>query len=401
MEERCEQNRNRTKPCFYLRIIEKMETTKLKDVLKREEYQKFLRDKTISDNLILLAFGGSYAYGTNTEESDIDVRGIMFVPEMNLLGNKDFEQFEDNDTDTVIYGLNKLFKLLIQCNPNVCEILGCKEEHYVKFSDLANVILACKNKFLSKRAIYSFGGYANAQLRRLQNALARDTYSQEEKELHILGTLSHAMNDIVMKYNSLGGNPIKYEFPDTNAVHAFRECNEKMLEMERYRDFENGFIRLYPDNSPREDMKIEIFCDVYLNHYPLRDYKNIWSNMNAIVKDYDKLGKRNNKKDDKHLNKHAMHLVRLYLMCLDILERKEIVTYREKDHDLLMRIRNGDFQKDDHTFRGEFWEMVDEYEKRFKYAAENTSLPDEPNIDAIDEFLHDLNKRHLCSLYFQ
>lgn len=35
---------------------------------------------------------------------------------------------------------------------------------------------------------------------------------------------------------------------------------------------------------------------------------------------------------------NAMHLIRLYLMCLDILEREEIVTLREKDHDLLMDI---------------------------------------------------------------
>ena len=32
------------------------------------------------------------------------------------------------------------------------------------------------------------------------------------------------------------------------------------------------------------------------------------------------MGKRKNKKDDEHLNKHAMHLVRLCLMALDILE---------------------------------------------------------------------------------
>ena len=45
-------------------------------------------------------------------------------------------------------------------------------------------------------------------------------------------------------------------------------------------------------------MKKEIFVDVNLKHYPLRDYKNIWAEMNNIVKDYDRAGKRNNKKDD-------------------------------------------------------------------------------------------------------
>ena len=48
----------------------------------------------------------------------------------------------------------------------------------------------------------------------------------------------------------------------------------------------------------------------------------------AITRNYDKIHHRNKKKDDAHLNKHAMHLVRLYLMCLDILEREEIVTVK-------------------------------------------------------------------------
>ena len=40
------------------------------------------------------------------------------------------------------------------------------------------------------------------------------------------------------------------------------------------------------------------------------------------------------------LGKHMMHLVRLYLMCLDILEKEEINTYRENDIPFLMNIRN-------------------------------------------------------------
>ena len=50
--------------------------------------------------------------------------------------------------------------------------------------------------------------------------------------------------------------------------------------------------------------------------------------MNNIVKDYEKLGKRKRQKDDNHLNKHAMHLIRLFMMAIDILERGEIRTRR-------------------------------------------------------------------------
>ena len=51
-------------------------------------------------------------------------------------------------------------------------------------------------------------------------------------------------------------------------------------------------------------------------------------------------------------------------------------TYRDKEHNLLMDIRNGKFQNNDHTFKQEFFELVDDLEKKFLYASENTVLPD-------------------------
>lgn len=382
---------------FQVRMVDMNEIDMAWEFLANEDY-RFIHDNPIlGENVILLTFGGSHAYGTNVEESDIDIRGITFNPVGSLLGNEEFEQFEDHNTDTVIYGLNKMFKLLLQCNPNTIELLGCKPEHYFELSKAGEMLLQNKKIFLSKRAIYTFGGYANSQLRRLQNALARDSYPQEEKEKHILGSIHSAMDAIVNRYHKINGEPIKYNFSNDNGnlVHAYKEYNEKMQYMENFKSFEYGGINLYPDISDREEMNVEIFCDVVLHHYPLRDYRNIWSELNTIVKDYDKLGKRNNKKDDKHLNKHAMHLIRLYVMCLDILEKEQIITYRTEEHDLLMSIRNGDFQKDDHTYRPEFFELVDEYEKRLKYASENTSLPENPDYKAAKELLIEMNEEHI------
>ena len=115
--------------------------------------------------------------------------------------------------------------------------------------------------------------------------------------------------------------------------------------------------------------------------------------LTEVAKNYDKLNHRNQKKDDTHLNKHAMHLVRLYLMCLDILELEEIITYREKDHELLMSIRQGGFQKADHTFMPEFFELISDLEKKLEYAKINTSLPDHPNMKRIEEFVMSVNER--------
>jgi len=369
------------------------------ELLANTDYKFITEDPVLGNNIILLTYGGSHAYGTNVPGSDIDIRGITFNPIDSIVGNGKFEQFEDRKTDTVIYGLNKMIDLLLKCNPSTIECLGSKPEHYFVISEDGKRLLENRKIFLSRRAIYTFGSYANSQLRRLQNALARDNYPQEEKEQHILGSITHAMEDIIARYHTIDGQPINYSFAGDHGAlrHAFSEYNTKMRHMENFKNFEYGSIELYPDISGREGMNTEIFCDVVLHHYPLRDYRNIWNEINTIVKDYDKLGKRNTKKDDMHLNKHAMHLVRLYLMCIDILEKEEIITYREADHDLLMSIRSGEFQKSDHTYRSEFFDLVDSLEKRMKYAAENTSLPEQPDKETAYEMLMEMNRNHIIN----
>lgn len=338
-----------------------MTNEEIKKIVNSTEYDFLRTNKHLNNNIIFLTLGGSHAYGTNIETSDVDIRGCALNRPSDLIGLTNFEQVVNDATDTTIYSFNKLISLLLNCNPNTIELLGCKPEHYLMVTDIGQELLDHRKLFLSRKATYSFGGYANQQLRRLENALVRDSYPQAEKERHILGSCMSAMMGFGEKYTS---------FPD-------------------------GSIKLYIDKSKHEDLTSEIFADINLSHYPLRDYKNIWSDMNNIIKDYGKLNKRNHKKDDVHLNKHALHLIRLYLMCLDILEKEEIVTYREKDHDLLMSIRSGAYQKEDGTYRKEFFEMVDDFEKRLVYAKDNTSLPDSPNMQFVEEFVMDVNRRAL------
>ncbi|WP_073272416.1 DNA polymerase beta superfamily protein [Anaerocolumna jejuensis] len=336
-----------------------------KMLLETKEYQFLKTDKHLGDKIILLGLGGSYAYGTNIETSDVDIRGVALNSKSDLIGMSSFEQRVNEATDTTVYAFNKIIELLLNTNPNTIEMLGLKPEQYLFLSPIGQELLDNKKLFLSKRAIYSFGGYANQQLRRLQNAIARDTLTQTERETHILNTINNMMFDIKA----------------------------------RYEKFENGSIKLYTDKAIQEEMDTEIFMDINLSHYPLRDYKSIWSEMNNVVRDYSKIGKRNNKKDEFHLNKHCMHLIRLYMMCLDILEKEEINTYREKEHDLLMNIRNGEFMSETGTMKQEFWDLLNEYEKRFEYAKENTSLPANPDYKKVEEFVISVNERAVRGEY--
>lgn len=328
---------------------------KVRTALSGDAYNFLRTDRHLNKNILLLTTAGSIAYGTNVQSSDTDVRGITMETREDILGLSSFEQFEDRATDTVIYGLKKFVTLCLNCNPNVIEILGTRPDHLLVMTDSGWLLRNNVHLFLSKRAIHSFGNYATAQLRRLQNALARDNYPQKQKEEHILGSIQGQMEHLRRTYTS----------------------------------FTDSELKLYIDDSRKEDMDCEIFMDVDLKHYPLRDFKNIYSDMANIVRDYDKLNHRNSKKDELHLNKHAMHLIRLLVTGTEILEGQGIHTYREKERAFFLDIRSGKYTYD------EIFEMVDTYECRFREAAQNTCLPDEPHYKRVEALMMDIYTRWL------
>ena len=46
----------------------------IRDILNREEYKFIKTDGHLGKHVILLGLAGSYCYGTNVENSDIDIR---------------------------------------------------------------------------------------------------------------------------------------------------------------------------------------------------------------------------------------------------------------------------------------------------------------------------------------
>lgn len=125
---------------------------------------------------------------------------------------------------------------------------------------------------------------------------------------------------------------------------------------------------------------------------PLRDFAGMTETMLSVVRDYDRAARRIGKKDEDHLCKHAMHLIRLLMTGTDILERHEIITYRESERPILMRIRNGGFLCADGTFSPEFYDMLEQYQRRFNEAAERTTLPDQPDMAKVGALAESVNR---------
>ena len=200
-----------------------MTIDQIKEKVASSEYDFLRTNEHLGNNIILLTLGGSYAYGTNTESSDLDVRGCTLNTKMQILTNENFEQFINEQTDTTIYSFNKLISLLVNVNPNTIEMLGCLPEHYLYLGPVGQELLNHAHMFLSKKAVYSFGGYAHQQLRRMSNLSVR-LVGQSEREQHILNSIKNAY----------------VTFP------------------ERYFDFSEDNIRLYIDKSDQEEYDTEI-----------------------------------------------------------------------------------------------------------------------------------------------
>jgi len=111
------------------------------------------------------------------------------------------------------------------------------------------------------------------------------------------------------------------------------------------------------------------------------DFIGIYSELASIVKSYNKLNHRNNKKSEAKLHKHAMHLIRLLMTGTDILLGKGITTRRKNEHSLLMDIRNGKLPFD------EIFNLANEFQEKFHDAAKQTALPYEPDLEAIDRLM--------------
>lgn len=327
--------------------------TKIGKDFNEKEYE-FLNTDERLHTPVLITLGGSHAYGTNIETSDMDIRGISMNSVDNILLGKDFEQVANEPTDTTIYSFDKMISLLTNCNPNTIEILGVKPEHILYCSPVGQELIDNRDMFLSLRAVKSFGGYANSQLYRLQQK-SLVALTPKQLNAHIVKTLNGMRDMLEMNHDMKG-------------------------------------IQVHLNNG-------EIVVDIDVKDYPAESISGVLNVFNKTLNDYRKNSVRNEKAmNHGKIAKHSLHLLRLYMMCEDILLKGEINTYREKEHDLLMDIRNGKYLGEDGRPNKEFFDIVKEYENRVEYAKQHTYLPVEPDMNRINKFRKKMNLRMILSI---
>lgn len=360
-------------------------------IVKQSPHLNWMKSGTI-----LLVKHGSHAYGTNTEDSDEDFKGVAIPTKEYFFGcSKHFEQAElkSPNPDAVIYDIRKFFNLALDCNPNIIEVLHTDCSDHVIVNPIGQKILDHKNDFLSKKIKHTFFGYAFSQLKRIK--------------LHKYWIMNPPKEPPTRKQLGL---PEQTIIPQDQLSAAFAQVQKELDKMNfNFMDNLDESIKIeIRNNMATMISELKITSD---EHFAATARK-IGFNDNLIQimqkerqyalakKEWDNFQNwkltRNPKRsllEEKYGydTKHAYHLVRLIRMCNETLTTGK-VNVKRHDKDELLAIRNGAWTYDQLI---EF--MTVEEQKINEAYISSTALPKMPNKEKLDQLCIDLVEEHLSS----
>ena len=182
----------------------------------------------------------------------------------------------------------------------------------------------------------------------------------------------------------------------SRAMESFRAMhNDEHIFLDIKQVSTEEFHCIYPYRELLDDVSNDhLLLSGEFTDVPITDFKAMISQVHKIQSEYGNINKRNTKKTDTKLAKHMMHLVRLYLMGKDLNASGQIITYREKEHDILMSIRNGEYMTEDgKKVKSEFYDLLKCVQDEYIYAVKHTVLPEKANMDSLQEMMFGIYKK--------
>lgn len=127
------------------------------------------RPSWLEESVVLYTMSGSRAYGTNVEGSDEDFKGVYLAPYSVRSGfQEQAETIRVLEPDVTVHELRAFFLSAAKCNPNILEILFIEEAKVLKCTPIGAKLRSIREQFLSQKVFYSYAGYAESQLKRLE-----------------------------------------------------------------------------------------------------------------------------------------------------------------------------------------------------------------------------------------
>jgi hypothetical protein len=133
-----------------------------------------------NDLILFDCIGGSHAYGTNIETSDVDTRGVYIAELNDVLSNNYPDQINDATNDIVYYELGRFLSLVSSNNPNILEFLNSPEDCIKFCHPLFKSLITHKNDFITKACSNSFGGYARQQIKKAKGLNKKQNWEKDK-----------------------------------------------------------------------------------------------------------------------------------------------------------------------------------------------------------------------------
>lgn len=381
---------------------------------------------------ILYVVAGSQAYGMATATSDIDVKGVALGDRKHYLGmTQTFEQIENPDLfpsldvfserereiiereklEGTIYELRKFMKLAAACNPNLIEVLYCRDEEVRLITEEGRILRDNRDLFLSAKAKHTLSGYAMSQMNRIKrhrrwlldpptSKPSREDFNLPDEPLvpknHMQAVEAELRKMMEFQELDLDSVPeeergllredilkviLRYVAPIVGEVDHFTPAVTAALDV----TWESSCRRLGLDDNLIEAMKRERqFASAVREWKSYETWKRNRNPARAALEA--KVG---------YDSKHAAHAVRLFKMGWEILTKGEVHVWRGEggpnDAEELLEIRQGAWSYE------KLMAWCEEQDKGLHdlYLAKDYVVPHSPDKDAINDLCMSLIERVL------
>ncbi len=325
-------------------------------------------------NLIIFeAISGSKAYGTSLPTSDTDIRGVFVQPLDDIIKYGFVDQVCDEKNDITYYELNRFFDLLSQNKADVIEFLAIPEE-FIQIQTCGwKMIADHKVDFYTKICKFSFGGFAQGQIKKATGYNKKMNWEKEKiKRKTVLdfcyiikGNGTIAFKESTLKSANYGLSKI----PHGRDIYAMYDLRNWKGKKGIVKDEEtSNDIQLVSIPKGVDKIYYMIFNkDAYSVH--CREYREYQEWLEKRNKDRYKLNKDHGKNYD---SKNMMHTFRMLYAGISLAKDPENFSSMRSEAEIkdLMQIRNGVFEYEN------LIELAENLIETMDECFDNSNLPD-------------------------
>lgn len=339
---------------------------------------------------ILKAIVGSKAYGTDTPESDIDLKGIYIQHPLEVLSYNEYVPQELPDKDTTYWEVGRFVELLCKSNPTVLELLFSPKDCVLEEHPLFKILKDNRHVFITKDCKNAFMGYAKQQIYKAKGLDKKMNWEKEriERKLPIDFCKFIGLNGQVIKLTDYLNTK---EFTKNFFLTKIDNTKQLYKLWHTILDYKNPLcnnddllLTVIPENaSPLLVGIVQYDLDGFQSHCREFNSYQTWLKERNETRYVDV--KNHGQMID---GKNMLHCIRLIEMAKEIAETGEIKVRRPNAKDLL-KIRKGELNLQ------ELIDKTDQLIVEVEDAFAKSSLPDHIDLDLVNKMLKTIRKESI------